>query len=206
MSGQGRRLIVAASAAAALALPPGAASAQRSGSRSPADVPELGVYTHLMATASIGDSLRFNNPFRLANQLGSTGESLSRTPVYANLGAAAAWGNPDGWQHGGSLQWSRALVGLPQHVVTPGYVLVQGGWRPWIAWGRAGVPIILNPDWGAGGELGVGGAWLISAGLGLQAELIGDVFYGAATWDKGITTIPMLSLQIGLLADHEVLP
>jgi len=180
------------------------ADAQRR--RSAADVPEPGAYTHLFASASLGDSLRFNNPFRLSNQLGDTGESLSRTPVYGNLGGAAAWGNPDGWQHGASLQWSRALAGLPQHVVTPAYVIVQGGWRPWIVYGRAGLPIVLNPDWNVGGEMGVGGAWLFTAGLGVNAEIIGDVFYGAATWEKGVTTIPMLSLQVGLMADYEVLP
>ncbi len=200
-----RRAGAVAAAVAVLSLT-APAFAQPARPRSPADVPFLGVYTHMMASASIGDSLRFNNPFRLANQLGSTGESLSRTPVYANLAGAVAWGNPDGWQHGASLQWARALAGLPQHVVTPSYVLVQGGWRPWLAWGRAGLPIILNPDWGVGGEAAVGGAWLMTAGLGLQAELVGNVFYGAATWDKGVTTIPMLSLQVGVLADHEVLP
>ena len=52
----------------------------------------------------------------------------------------------------------------------------------------------------------MGGAWLFTAGLGLHAELIGNLFYGAATWDKGLTTIPMLSLQVGLIADYEVLP
>ena len=175
-------------------------------SSSSGNVPEPGTYTHLMMTASAGASLRFNNPFRLSNQLGNTGESLSRTPPHANLGGGASWGNPDGWQHGLSLQWSRSMGGLPQHVVTPAYLLVQGGWRPWLAYARAGTPFVLNPDRGVGGELGLGGAWMFTAGLGLQAELIGDVFYGAATWDKGATTVPMLSMQIGLIADCELLP
>lgn len=202
----GLRLATACVAAAAVSAFAARAAAQSQPPAPAAKLSERGTYTHLMLSASIGDSLRFNNPFRLANQLGATGESLSRTPVYGNLGGAAAWGAPDGWQHGASLQWSRALAGLPQHVATPAYMLVQGGWRPWIAYGRAGLPIILNPDWGVGGELGLGGAWLFTAGLGLQAEVIGDVFYGAATWDKGITTIPMLSIQAGIFADYEVLP
>lgn len=174
--------------------------------RSLADVPEQGTYAHLFATASIGESLRFNNPFRLSHQLGETGESLSRTPAYANVGFGAAFGEPDGLQHGASLQWNRALSGLPQHVITPSYLLVLGGWRPWLAFSRAGLPIILNPDPNLGGELAIGSAYLITAGLGLQAELVGNLFYGAATWEKKITTVPMLSLQAGIIVDLEVLP
>lgn len=174
--------------------------------RSAADVPLPGTYLHLMSTASVGDSLRFNNPYRLEHQLGETGESLSLTPPYVNLGGAFALGDPDGWQHGGSIQWSRSAAGLPQHVVAPAYMVVFGGARPWLAFARAGLPIVLNPDPNVGGELGVGGAWLFTAGLGLQAELIGDVFYGAATWEKRITTIPMVSLQVGVVIDYEVLP
>ncbi len=175
-------------------------------SRSAADVPELGPYIHLIATASLGDSLRFNNPYRLSHQLGESGESLSRTPPYGNLGLGAAFGDPEGLQHGASLQWNRALSGLPQHVVTPAYLLVVDGFRPWLAFGRAGLPIVLNPDPNVGGEVAFGGAYLLTAGLGLQAEVVGNIFYGAATWEKKITSIPMLSLQAGLVVDFEVLP
>ena len=184
-------------------LSPLPASAQ---SRSPADVPELGPYVHLIATASLGDSLRFNNPYRLSHQLGESGESLSRTPPYGNLGFGAAFGDPNGLQHGASLQWNRALSGLPQHVVTPAYLLVVDGFRPWLAFGRAGLPIVLNPDPNVGGELSFGGAYLLTAGLGLQAEIVGNIFYGAATWEKKITSIPMISLQAGIVVDFEVLP
>lgn len=192
-----------AASTASLAFASSPAAAQH---RSLADVPEPTTYAHLFATASLGESLRFNNPFRLAHQLGASGESLSRTPLYANLGLGAAFGEPDGFQHGASLQWNRALSGLPQHVLTPSYLMVLGGWRPWLVFSRAGLPIILNPDPNLGGELAVGGAYMITAGLGLQTELVGNVFYGAATWEKKITTVPMLSLQAGLIVDLEVLP
>lgn len=91
-------------------------------------------------------------------------------------------------------------------MVTPSYLLMVDGWRPWLVFGRAGLPVVLNPDPNVGGELAIGGAYLLTAGLGLQAELIGNVFYGAATWDKKITTIPMLSVQAGIIVDYEVLP
>lgn len=169
-------------------------------------VPAPGPYLHFMIFEDLGDSIRFNNPYRLETQLGSTGESLSRTPVYNNLGGALTLGKPNGLQHGLAVQWSRALSGLPQHVVTPSYVLLHGGLRPWIPYARAGIPIILNPDGNAGAEAALGASYMLLAGIGLHAELVGDVFYGAATWTTGRTTIPMLSLQIGVTLDYEVLP
>jgi hypothetical protein len=185
---------------------PAHAQSDEASPRSAAAVPLPGAYIHGFATGSIGDSLRFNNPFRLSDQLGSSGESLSRTPLYADLGGSLLFGQPDGWQHGPAFHWSRALGALPQHVVTPGYTLLQGGYRPWLGYARLGLPIVLNPDPGVGTEAALGGAWLPLAGLGLNAELVGDLFYGAATWTTGRTTIPMLSLQIGILVDYEVLP
>lgn len=174
--------------------------------RSAAEVPEASRYVHLMASAAIGDSLRFNNPFRLAHQLGDQPESLSRTPFYGHLGAAVAFGDPNGWQPGVGLNWSRALAGLPQHVLTPSLLVVHGGVRPWVPYARAGLPIVLNPDANVGAELALGGAFMITAGIGVQAELAGSLFYGAATWDTGATTIPMLSAQAGIVLDYELLP
>jgi len=178
----------------------------RAEERSPTDVPLHGTYVHLMAFADLGDSLRFNNPFRLSNQLGDTGESLSRTPVYSSLGGAVALGDPNGFQHGLLLQWSRQLAGLPQNVLTPSYLLLHGGLRPWIPYARAGLPIVLNPDANVGGEAALGGSYMLLAGIGVHAEVVGSIFYGAATWDTGRTTIPMLSLQVGITGDYEVLP
>jgi hypothetical protein len=68
------------------------------------------------------------------------------------------------------------------------------------------LPIVVNPDANVGGEAAVGGSYMVLAGVGLHAELVGDLFYGAATWTTGRTTIPMLSLQAGLTFDYEVLP
>jgi hypothetical protein len=180
------------------------ASAQQPSSQT--TVPEPGTYMHFMAFEDIGDSLRFNNPYRLANQLGSTGESLSRTPAYNSLGGAVTLGAPNGLQHGLAFQWSASFSGLPQNVITPSYLLMLGAWRPWLPYARVGLPIVLNPDSNVGGEAAVGATYLLLAGVGVHAEMVGDVFYGAATWTTGRTTIPMLSLQVGLTIDYEVLP
>ena len=150
--------------------------------------------------------MRFNNPYRLATPLGSTPESLSLTSTYADIGVGATLGAPEGLQHGASLHLSAALAGVPQEVLTPSYMALYRFPPEFEVWGRAGLPLILEPDLNLGYELAVGGAWLATASLGLTAELVGDVFYGAATQDQAITTIPVLSLQVGLLVDYEVLP
>ncbi len=35
---------------------------------------------------------------------------------------------------------------------------------------------------------------------------MGDLYYGAGTPTKGISTYPILSGQLGLLVDYEILP
>ena len=84
-------------------------------------------------------------------------------------------------------------------------------WFEWLATprvrsSRAGVPVVLEPDLNAGFELGVGGAYMLTAALGVGAELAGSVFYGAATLDQSASVIPLLSFQAGLWVDYEVLP
>lgn len=168
--------------------------------------PVDGSYLHLMGAAAVGRGLRFNNPYRLATPLGDDAESLSLSASYLDFGFGAALGDPNGFQHGGSLHLSLALQGIPQQVVTPSYLLVRRLPPYFLAFARAGLPVVIEPDLNLGYELAVGGAWLASAGLGVTAELVGDVFYGAATQDEALTVIPMLSLQLGLFVDYEVLP
>lgn len=168
--------------------------------------PAPGGYLHLMGAAAIGRGIRFNNPYRLATPLGDDAESLSLSATYLDLSVSAASGDPDGLQHGGSLHFSVALEGVPQEVVTPSYLAAYRLPPRFLVFARAGLPLVLEPDVNLGYELAVGGAWLVTAGLGVTAELVGDLFYGAATQDEALTAIPMLSLQVGALVDFEVLP
>ena len=160
-------------------------------------------YAQLQATAFVGDGLRFNNPYRLATPLGSSAESVSRTAAYADVGIAAAFGAA--FAHGAALRASFALEGVRQAVLTPSYL----AWRRWSAWalyGRAGIPVVLSPQTTWGLEAGVGGVWFARAGLGVAAELVGDVFYGAGTREVARPAYPVLSAQLGILGTYEVLP
>jgi hypothetical protein len=95
---------------------------------------------------------------------------------------------------------------VQQHVLSPSYVLLYRLPLPWLVTGRLGVPIVLSPDVGGGVEAAIGGIFRVLAAWALRAELVGSLFYGAATLDTGRTTIPIISLQIGVWGDYEVLP
>lgn len=159
-----------------------------------------------VGSVAFGRGLRFNNPYRLATQLGESAESVSLTASYFDLGAAVAFGPPDGIQHGAALHWSLALTGVPQQVLTPSYFIAYRGPNPFLLYGRLGPSIVLSPDPTPGAELASGFAWFLTSRLALGGELLFDLYYGAGTPSVGITTYPILSGQLGLLIDYEVLP
>jgi len=161
-------------------------------------------YVHAFGAVALGRGLRFNNPYRLERVLGDSPESLSLSATYLDISLGVAEGDPTGLQHGVSAHLSTALTGIRQEVLTPSYRLLFRPASSWLWTGRLGVPLVLEPDVTAGVELGAGGVWHFLAGLGIYAEVIGSVFFGAATLDKDRTTIPMLSGQLGVWADYEV--
>jgi hypothetical protein len=162
-------------------------------------------WVDVFATAYIGDGIRFNNPYRLSTVLGSQAESLSRTATYADLGAAALLGDPSSLAHGLALRVTLALEGVPQTVLTPSYVALRR-WGPWALYGRAGLPVVLYPDTTYGFEAAAGGVWFARAGLGLTAELVGDLFYGAGTREVSTPAYPVLSTQAGIWVSWEAMP
>jgi hypothetical protein len=159
----------------------------------------------LFGRAGLGRGLRFNNPFRLRTQLGSDPESLSLTAPYLDLTTGAAFGPPNALLHGGALALSIALEGVPQEVLTPSYVALFGLPPRWVFLGRAGTPIIIQPDANLGFELAAAAAFLVSAGMGVTAELAGSLFYGAATPDVSTTIVPVASFELGLWLSYEIL-
>ena len=162
-------------------------------------------YVQLFFTSFFGDGLRFNNPYRLATPLGDDAESLSRTAPYVDIGLAATFGHPLGLQHGAALRTSVAAHGVGQVVMTPSY-LAWRRWRSLAVYGRAGTPIVFTPDVTWGLEAGLGATYFFLGGIGVAAEMVGDVFYGAGTSEKATTTYPVLSGQLGFVIAYEVLP
>lgn len=163
-------------------------------------------YARFLGGIGLGAGVRFNNPYRLATQLGATGESLSTTAPYTMLTLAAAFGSADGLQHGAFASLSFAMTGIDQAVFTPGYIMVYRGPHRFLGYARGGPAIILSPQTNVGGELAVGGAFFLTGSLGLSLDLAGNIFYGASTWEKKYPMYPVLSATAGIIVDIEVLP
>jgi hypothetical protein len=168
--------------------------------------PEGGTYVHGFGELMLGKGLRLNNPFRLATPVGDDPDGLSFTAWYLDLGIGAAFGPPAGLQHGGEVSLSIATDGISQQVMSLSYVAIYPITSQALFRGRGGIPIVFGPDSNVGMELAAGGAWLFTGGLGVSAELVGSLFYGAATDEKSSTSVPVISLEIGAWFDHEVLP
>jgi len=163
-------------------------------------------FGRVLVHSHFGRGLRFNNPFRLERQLGDTEKSLSATAVYHDVGLAFAIGDADLVQHGASLRLSIGLDGVPQQAFSLSYLAT---WQPdpaWLTYGRLGLSVLTVPDANLGGELGLGGIFLFTGAFGLNLELVGNLFYGAASFESELSAVPIVSLQGGLVFNYEVLP
>jgi len=183
---------------------PAAASAPET-EKTEEHAPKHGLPLTVHAAAFYGDGLRFNDPFRLATVLGSSAEEVSRTASYVDLAASITLGDPRKFQPGFSLHVSLALEGVQQTVVTPSFVLYRR-FRDVAAYARAGTPIIATPETAWGIEGALGGIWFVRGGIGLVAEIVGDLFYGAGTREVSAAAYPVLSGQIGVTIAWEVIP
>lgn len=163
-------------------------------------------YAHGFGALSLGRGLRLNNPYRLETQLGEDAESLSLTANYLDVALGVSFGDPHGLRHGGVGHLSVALDGIPQEVVSLSYLALAPVGRDWVILGRAGLPVVLEPDLGMGLEVALGGAWLMTGGTGITAELVSSLFFGAATWESDPTLLPIISFQLGAYAEYEVFP
>jgi hypothetical protein len=167
--------------------------------------PRKAGWADVVVTAFGGDGIRFNNPYRLSTVLGSQAQSLSRTASYADVGLSFLFTDPTRLTAGVAVRTSFALEGVEQAVMTPSFLLLER-WSRWALYGRAGLPLVVTPDVTWGFEGGAGAVFFLTAGVGLAAELVGDVFYGAGTREVAVAAYPVLSGQGGLWLSWEMLP
>jgi len=186
------------SAEGAEAGPPPAATA-------PSAFGEAGHYVHLFSALGYGRGLRWNNPYRLQTELGDS-NGLSLTAGYWDVAFGATLGAPDGLQHGVVLHLSLAANGIAQQALSASYIAQIPLGASALGYARAGVPFVLSPDVGVGGEAAAGAVYFLSGGVGITAELVQSLYVGAATWEHDPTLWPVSSLELGLWFDFEVLP
>jgi hypothetical protein len=173
--------------------------------RSSAGASQASRSLRLLAALSVGKGLRFNNPYRLATPLGDTPESVSLSATYLDVGLAALLPAVPRLEHGVALDVLLALDGIGQLGLTPSYLLLFEPRPSFGLRGRLGLPLVVAPDTSIGIEAGIGAQLPVAYGFGLTGELVGTVFFGAATEQKSVTTIPMLAVQLGLCFDERVL-
>lgn len=163
--------------------------------------PAGGTYLHTFGELSLGKGLHTNNPYRLG-----TSEAVGFTATYLDLSVGVAFGPPDGFQQGPQVSFLTATDGVAQQVLGLYYAALLPLGEHALVRGHAGIPFVLGPDPTLGLEAGAGGVWLFTGGIGASAELVGSLFYGAATPDRAKTAIPVFALQVGAWFDYEVLP
>ncbi|MCS6797593.1 MAG: hypothetical protein NZ898_03520 [Myxococcota bacterium] len=89
----------------------------------------------------------------------------------------------------------------PQMSIAPTYRLYRRLEEDWVLGARAAMPVNVTPNLSPGLELSGQVARMLTAGLGPYAEL------GASAWLGSSGTVhPLLSVEVGLLLDYEVLP
>lgn len=157
---------------------------------------------HAIAALSVGA------PLRITRNVDFDQEALAPVFVDALLGYTL-WTR--GWQHGFGLGASLNMtedggytepVGITDQVVLmPAYLGYHALNDDFTLLGHLGVPIVLGETTTAGAEaaLGAGYRWL--AGVLAYAELGSDVFIGSGT-----TANVLLSFELGVMLDYEVLP
>lgn len=157
---------------------------------------------HAIAALSIGA------PLRITRNVDFDQELLA--PVFVDaLFGYTLWTR--GWQHGLGLGVSLNMtddggftepVGVAdQLVLMPAYL----GYHPLnddiALLGHLGVPIVLGDTSTAGVELALGGGYRFLAGVLAYAEAGASMFIGSDT-----TANVMVSLELGVMLDYEVLP
>lgn len=163
-------------------------------------------YANLFGAMAFGGGFRFNNPYRLHTQLGPTASSVSTTAPYVDFAAAITFGSPNGLQHGGALHTGVSMSGPQQTYLSLTYLAAYRAGKPFLVYGRVGPTMLLSPDVNLGGELAGSFSYFFTGALGLTSELAFDLFYGAATLDKKYSVYPILSGQLGIIVNYEVLP
>jgi hypothetical protein len=160
----------------------------------------------LFAALEFGRGFRFNDPCRLATELGTGPQSVSLIAPYGDLGLAFAYGPPDGLQHGAAVHLSFSMAGVAGAAIAPAYQVSYRGPRPFVAYGRLGPTVALAPTPTLGGELAAGFGWFVTGHLAVAGELDFDAWWGAGTHHVAVATYPVLAAQLGILVDYEILP
>jgi hypothetical protein len=167
-----------------------------------ADAPVVTLPRYL-ATTSVGLSMRLS--------VDETFDQERLAPFFVDALAGYVFGSETEFAHGAGLGLSLNLsedggftepVGaMQQLVVMPSYLLYWSVAPELFAFGHAGIPIAVTQGVSAGAEVGAALGYRLLAGFGLYTEAAIELFGGANS-----TINPVLSFELGLFLDYELLP
>ena len=132
-------------------------------------------------------------------------------PAYVDALAGYLFGGAGALRHGAGLGASIAytddggytepVIALEQLVLMPSYLMRSELGTDFTLLAHAGIPIVVAGGPSCGLELAGALGYRILAGFGAFAELGFDAFLGTAT-----TLHPIVTLELGVFVDYEVLP
>ncbi len=109
----------------------------------------------------------------------------------------------------GDGSYTAGIDPLQQWTLTPAYTarisFPEDPVPDWILFGRFGVPLTLSSDFSWGLGLDVGAAYMFTAGIGVYVEIDYSMYFGADDRSGNATIHPLLSGELGVLFDIEVL-
>jgi hypothetical protein len=156
-----------------------------------------------LATWSVGMPLRLTLDKTLAQD--------RLAPAFTDALVGYVFPSATHFAHGAGLGFSLNLTkdggftepvpALQQVVIMPSYLLYWGAAPELFAFGHVGIPISVGAGTTAGVEVGAALGYRLLAGFGTYAEAGVDLFGGANS-----TLHAMLSLEVGLFLEYEVLP
>ncbi len=155
---------------------------------------------------------------RLARNLDFQQERFA--PAFLDLYAGLILPGARGFRHGFTVGVSANLSGdgsfslgmdpFEQFTITPGYIgriqLDDSPVADFLLLLKVGIPLTVSPDFAPGLEVGIGATYLFLTGLGIYAEVSASAFMGGDSPSGSFTIHPLLSGELGIYVDFEVLP
>lgn len=171
-----------------------------------------------------------NDPWRLSAQVGG-GASIRLSqnldfdqdrfaPSYLDVTLGVSWGQSGRIRHGyqlgvafnlsGDGSFSSGIDAAEQWVLTPYYVLQlrfdDEVVPDYFVLARVGVPLTIAPDFSPGIDLSGQFVYMFLAGLGAYVELSASMFFGGHLQGDSVSIHPLVSAEVGVHFDFEMLP
>jgi hypothetical protein len=129
----------------------------------------------------------------------STFDTPELSPAFAQLEVGGTLGAMGSIAHAGRLAATLGFTEGAQVGILASYLLWRRSSLRFAQYARLGLPLVFYPEPTYGVEVGGGGAYFFTAGLGAYVELDVDYF-------RGIENEVVLGAHLGAIVSYEILP